>query len=53
MITLWLQSALGMFMSNTVGPAVVSAAARFFPAEHLPAIQDVVDSLFNPARLGS
>ena len=48
MITVWLQSALGTFMSNTVGLAAVRAVARFVPAEHLPTVQDVVDRLFNP-----
>lgn len=48
MITLWLQAALSTFMTQTVGPAAVHAAARFVPAEHLPAVRDVVDRLFNP-----
>ncbi len=48
MVTLWLQSALGAFMSNTIAPAAVRSAARFVPAEHMSTVQEVIDRLFNP-----
>lgn len=48
MITLWLQSALGALMSNTVAPAAIRGAARFVPAEHMSTVHEVIDRLSNP-----
>lgn len=48
MITLWLQSTLGAFMSHTVAPATIRGAARVVPAEHMSTVQEVVDWLLNP-----
>ncbi|MFD1506074.1 hypothetical protein ACFSBG_10370 [Georgenia yuyongxinii] len=51
MLTLWIQSALGDFMSKAIAPAAVHAASRVVPAEYMPAVCEVVEKLFNPAAV--
>ena len=48
MVTLWIQTAFGEFMSKAVAPAAIRAAARVVPAEHMPTVQEVVEKLLNP-----
>lgn len=48
MITLWLQAAVGGFMSNTVSSAAIKVATKFVPAEHMATAQQIVEKLFDP-----